>query len=202
MGPFLQPESQSCGFYSFQPSPSPAIPLFLFFFFSPGSGQVWTHSPTDRAVFLGRFCCLPAIAVLEQAASGIFGPFPFPSFWLYTCFTCFRWDPKWQSRGTGGREGKEKVALKVTGFFCFALLTACKRYRVMPLTLSHAPGCLPPPQWRRNSLQKVFHWLCITHRLERDRNISHWQGLKVLEVGVFPSQGAGWQKVTKLHYSL
>jgi len=73
----------------------------------------------------------------------------------------------------GGGEGKEEAALKVTGFFCFALPTACKNYQLMPLTLSHTHACLPPPQWRRNTLQKIFQWLCIAYKLERDQNISH-----------------------------
>lgn len=112
---------------------------------------------------------------------------------------CFKWDPTWQSSEMGGMEGKEKTAFKAMGFFCFVLPTLCKRYQLMPLTLSHTCACPPPHVWRRNTLQKIFHCLRITCRQERDQNIYYWHGLKVVEFGVLLSQGAVWQKVTKLY---
>lgn len=65
------------------------LPLpFLLSFFVPSSRSVWTHSPTELYFGGGGgkglcFCCSPATPVPDQAAQGISGPLPFPSFLLY-----------------------------------------------------------------------------------------------------------------------
>lgn len=101
----------------------------------------------------------------------------------------FKWDPTWQSSGMEGRKGKEKASLKVRGFFWFALPTACKRY-----ALSDASDPFPWPHLSAISSVEEEH-LDISLVMYHLQTISHWQDLKIMEVGVFPSPGTHLQKV-------
>lgn len=157
MVPFLQPKSQSCGFCSFQPPPnSPALPPSVHFgFFCCCFFNCWFSSSSarrrslldifpSRAVFLGELCCPSATPILEQEASGISGLFPFLSFWLYLCYPSCVSSKAPHDRAVKWKGWKGKAAFKAMGFFCFVLPTACKKYQLMPLTLSHTCACLPP----------------------------------------------------------
>lgn len=157
--------------------------MLLLFFNSPGAGLLWTHSPAEQylGTRAGGFALsLPSLYWSRQLQESL-GSSPSQSFSVlcFTHFSVVSRDTPCDSRGMGGRKGKEKVALRWWDFSSLPYQPFVKgiSWYLWPSPMSK-PVCHLHSGGGILCKRPFIDWVSIAYRLERDQNISHWQSFK------------------------